>query len=214
MKWLRESISIAAAVFLLIVFLQLINQGAVSMINVGAALAVAFIAAIVGVLKWGFGERIERFLKERRKPEKPKDALSNDGKTRQKEELDLLIKPLYLAFEKYPSNKLVDMLSYPAEMWKSVLVSGTFGDAQNKNFPGAEDTVNLVVDIMLQHRDLAAPKLQETIDQYLAMRRARREREGQYAVNWHPYFEDAEKVINEIVALVRERYDVLTGKRM
>ena len=130
------------------------------------------------------------------------------------EELELFIKPLYLAFEKYPTTKIIDMLSYPPEMWKSVLVRGTFGDAQNKKFPGAEDTVNSMINIMSQHRELAQPKLQETIDQFLAMRRDRRERKGQYAVDWHPYYDDAVKVINEIAVLVRERYDALTSKKM
>lgn len=192
--------------------------GVLTLSNLGLLVGTALLSVAGVILGWVWRrEDIVRWWKARKdshrsSPEKPKDALSNGEKAHQKEELDLLIKPLYLAFEKYPSSKLVDMLSYPAEMWKSVLVSGTFGDAKNKELPGAEDTVNSTINIMSQHRELAQPKLQEAIDQFLAMRRDRREGRGQYAVSWHPYFDDAAKVINEIAILVRERYDLLTNK--
>lgn len=141
---------------------------------------------------------------QKRKCDKLRESYEN-------KELEKLIKPLYLAFEKYPARKFIEMLSYPPEMWGTVVVKGTFADSKNKEFPGAELLVNSAIDIMLNYRELAQPQLQDIIDKYLAMRRDRRNKSGPYADRWHPYFEDAEKLITEISILIRERYIELTS---
>jgi hypothetical protein len=132
--------------------------------------------------------------------------LDNLIKKCENKELELLIKPLYLTFDKSPprnglSSSLVHQLSTPSESVSSALI-----------FKELVETANLVVDTMQQHRELAQPHLQELIDRYLEMRRTHRELKAPYGPNSVVrYYSDAEKTLNEIADVIKARYDDLTN---
>jgi hypothetical protein len=119
-------------------------------------------------------------------------------------EFEFLIAPLYKQFLKFPGQKslgsFTHMLSIPPAQWNSPLHEGmTFADAKNKEFPGVEDAVNLTIDVMLSHLELAQKPLQDLIGQYLELRKNNQ-------AYGSKYYDVAEKLVEEIAKLVNTRY--------
>ena len=88
----EETVSVVALAVLIVGLYLLLHQGVFSSSAVGAVIPGTLITAALGVLLWGWRSRIEQWFKT---PDESKE------KIRQKEELDLLIKPLYCEFDKY-----------------------------------------------------------------------------------------------------------------
>jgi hypothetical protein len=124
-------------------------------------------------------------------------------------ELEKLIKPLYLVFDKYPkredvSNSLIHQLSTPPHQWY-VQKNGVSWLREV-----AEDAES-VIQIMQEHRELAQLRLQELIDKYLEMRRSYLEQRPHYgADSFVRYYGDTQRILNEMVNLMKARYDELT----
>lgn len=117
-------------------------------------------------------------------------------------ELENLIKPLYLAFDKYPrrndsTSSLIHILSSLTELSNNPIY-------QTSVLRELADTAYLAVNTMKQHRELAQPRLQEIIDEYLEMRKNDKE------ISILKSYGEAEKKLNEIVNLVNKRYHELT----
>lgn len=119
-------------------------------------------------------------------------------------ELEDLVKPLYLAFDKYPKGNLINQLSTPPDPRYSP-----------KNNVSAlkelAEDANSVIEIMREHRELAKSQLQELIDKYLEMRRSYSEQRPPYGPDSIVrYYPDAQRILKEIVDLIKTRYDELT----
>lgn len=187
----RETISVIVALVLIVMMGISLRQGVFSLSDVGAALSLVFLTTILGVLGWGFKKRIEMMFK---------------GQTELKSEMDLVIKPLYLAFDENPANPsdpysgLVHILSLPPDYWNT------------QNYQGSPDAVivNSTIDIMRQHCELSQPQLRKLIARYLEIRRKRREYKEPYGSGKDKiYYDDAHKIIEELANSVKKRYSEL-----
>jgi hypothetical protein len=198
----REIISVLSAVMACMLISLPLYWGWVTMSDIGSLIA----AFIVGgsILLWGFRDRLECWVEGTKKQ---KETLQAPPHQSQKDEFNLLIKPLYLAFDKYPSpysdpkpsiNSLINYLSDASEFWDN--------DVIEKSKIKEREDVDATIKIMKQHLELAQPKLRMLINQYLEIRRNRRMYNSR-----QNYYEAQEKAVMEIANLVRERYNELTS---
>jgi hypothetical protein len=195
MSWKKRIASIILIVSVFAGVYYLWWQGVTTLSEIGATSAGVLFTVGLAIMAWGFREDFEQMIGMTKK--------SN-------EELDLLIKPLYLAFDKFPargdgsSSSLIHVLSTPPELLKNE----TYKTSSLKEIVEA---ANLVIDILKQCRELAQPQLREQIDEYLEMRRIHQRLEKPYGSNSAiRYYSDAERILNEIANTVKERYDKLT----
>lgn len=147
---------------------------------------------------------------ERKRADDMQKAFDELAKKFQNYELEKLIKPLYLAFDKYPStpkqdrgsfnyNGLVHQLSMTPHDWDTL---------KGKKDAELVKTVDLVIDKMLQHWEIAqSPQLRELLVQYLEIRRNYKKMDHK---ELGEYYVSAEKMIEEIADLIKTRYNELT----
>jgi len=144
------------------------------------------------------------------------ELIKSKESNNEKEELENLIKPLYLKFDKYPprngmSSSLIHQLSTPQELWNTPV-------SKTSVLKELLEDANSVIKIIEQHRELAHPQspLRATIDRYLDIRRLHRknlhEEIAPYGKNSViRYYTDTEKELKEVDDLVKARYKELTS---
>ena len=209
----RKLVSIIVMLLSFIGVYLLLRQGATSVSEIGTAIATILIGLILTVLWWGFRKDIERWL------ERPKSS---------KEELDLLIKPLYLAFDKYkdwtPLNweiniKIFEFVHPGAkEVLKykglTLAFSILFKFGPNGKFLESlgSDQVDSVIGILQLYGELAQPQLRELIKQYFELRqKSEKSEEGFWSDS---NFINIYGIFNRMDALIKKRYDELMwGKK-
>lgn len=157
-----EKVSIlGSGAAILVIYLPL-HWGWFPLSDLGSIIAALLVAG--SILTWGFRERIERWA------DRPKKVpTANSNQERRREELDLLIKPLYCEFDKYRYAKkgsyigLIDALVY--EKWLNF-------DEEHEAYykPIGIDRVGFIVDIMQKQGDSAQPELKGMIHKYLELR--------------------------------------------
>ena len=169
--------------------------------------AIAYVLAIafVGWLVWGLKPRFNRWLKRTKNPEVSLISTSeNVDRARQKEELDLLIKPLYWAFKKYPDDPLDK--NHPFEGLPLLLSLVTVDVKSEYHKSRGADEMDKVLDA-LRNLDLAQPQLKKLITEYFEIIEKRKKN--------NPYdqrgFEETHKTVKQIEALVKARYNELIG---
>jgi len=118
-------------------------------------------------------------------------------------ELEKLIKPLYLAFDKYPEDaKIMQHEKFGLPMTLSLLT-----------YPGPKtEKAGPMIDILKQHGNLAQlPMLQELIKQFLDFTQVQREKGISMG---DPYFIDMVDKVDQIKDLATARYnELMWGKK-
>lgn len=142
-------------------------------------------------------------LAQKRGKDKVKELLDNLTKRCENKEMDLLIKPIYLAFDKYPEAPNVqtrEKFGYPM-IWSLM----SHPSDKSQKFLHIEKA-DPVIDVFQQHGNLAQPELRELIRQYLEFRG----RHKKNRINEHDeYFEKTVKIVERIELLVKKRYEEL-----
>jgi hypothetical protein len=205
----EEPISVLVIVAVSIVLYALWQRGAIDMTALGSAIAAGAVAIILGVFWWGWKGRIERRLNQSNNSDNLVQHIPESvNRAPQKEELDLLIKPLYLAFDKYPDDpKMMHHTKTGLPMIWSLMSSPY---QKSEKYLGIEKAAP-VIDTMQQHGNLAQPTLRELIKQFLDFKQ--KQRENIISIR-DPYFIDTSNKVDQIKDLVIIRYnELMWGKK-
>jgi len=159
-----------------------------------AAAAINTIITLIAVY-WGLAR-----TRERDKVQKSLDDLTVRCENK---ELDLLIKPIYLAFDKYPADPNVMTRE---KFGLSMLFSLMSHPSEKSDTRLHTEKADPLIDVMQQHGNLARPELRELIRQYLEFRERHNEKR---ISNRDEYFIKTTVVIERIESLVKERYEEL-----
>jgi hypothetical protein len=192
-----EIIAVAVFVIFIVVLFLLLKWEAVTLSEAVAAIVAVLAAAVLSLLIWAFKPRVNGWLKE---PINQRQFAVLREQAHQKEELNLLIKPLYLEFDEHRAagiGGLIHLLSMPPYVWDDSIYNNSKSQKQ-------KDAVGSIINTMRQHGELAQSQQRALIRQYLEIRRNQREYHSK-----DDYYNDAEKIVKEIVGLTKTRYEEL-----
>lgn len=142
-------------------------------------------------------------LAQKRENDKAKESLDNLINRCENKELDSLIKPIYLAFDKYPADPNI----LTREKFGLSMLSSLMSHPSNRSDTYLYiEKADYVIDIFQQHGNLAQPELRELIRQYLEFRGRHKEKR---ISSRDEYFIKTATIVEQIESLVKERYEVL-----
>ena len=141
------------------------------------------------------------------KTEEFQKALDDLTRRCENKELDLLIKPIYLAFDKYPDDpNILTREKFGLSMLWSLM---SHPSEKSQKFLRIEKA-DTVIDVFQQHGNLAQPELRELIRQYLEFRGRHEEKRISCR---DEYFINTATTVGQIESLVKERYtELMWGK--
>lgn len=181
------------------------------MSDLGSLISAFLVAG--SILAWGFRDRIE-------------ELLHSAKHVNQEKELNLLIKPLHIAFDKFkdwtPTHWDINMMILGAidggakEMLKykglplAFSIMFKFGPNGEYLKSLGADKVDSTIGILQQHGNLAQPQLKELIKQYFEIGQQGEKSEKKF---WNdPNFINIYRITSQMDTLVKERYNELMWK--
>lgn len=200
----QELISIIVNVLLVVGVYLLYSQGATTLSEIGTAIVAALIGAILIVFWWGFRGHIERWTGKSRKTDVP---TQNTTKS-EREELELLIQPLFFAFDKYPDDpKTMEREKFGLSMLWSLMSHPAEKSQKYLHLEKADP----VIEAMQQYGNLAQPELRDLIRDFFEFKQA--QKDGKTRIH-DPYFEETTTKVEKIRELAASRYkELMWGKK-
>lgn len=228
MGWRADTVSTILIATIIIGNYWLLRSGLIDLTLFVQAIISGSVVAIFGIFWWTWGDRITRLLKGSNKTEDQSQHTSEDiSLSSQEKQLNLLIKPLYIAFDKYkdwtPTHWEINMMIFGAvdggakEMLKykglplAFSIMFKFGpNAEYLKSLGA-DEVDSAIDVLQQYGNLAQPQLRELIKQYFEIRQKDGKSEKKF---WNdPDFINIYNITNQMNILVKKRYEELMWEK-
>ena len=187
----KEILAVVIAFIIALSAVLLLYWGAITLLEFGGAIAGLIVTAFFGVLYWGFKGRINRWLDNRKKIDDNKDELEN------------LIKPLYLEFDKYSEANSKRGVYKGLPLRHCLIEDPNFDNLKDLVGVGAEKAESTIKIMEEQGYRTQSPRLRELMGQFIKFKQMQKEGNYDYLLG----SEDMRnKVIPEIEDLVRKRY--------